>query len=114
MDAMVTARVPVEIKKRSCMVLERLGVTPSQAINALLSYVATANKLPDLRSETQIAYEKRPRILDIENLTPDMKLIAKAMRSIQSLGSVDWGCDADIPYKELIEEGRRADYEALL
>lgn len=114
MDAMVTARVPVEIKKQVGKTLESLGLTTSQAINALFEYVFCTGELPDFRSETQKAYEGCPRVVEPGKITSDMIRVAKAMRSLESLGPVDWGEDAGKSYRELLEEGRRADYEAFL
>ncbi|MCL2757409.1 MAG: type II toxin-antitoxin system RelB/DinJ family antitoxin [Coriobacteriia bacterium] len=111
---MVTARVPIEIKNQATKVFESLGLTASQAINTLFKHVADTSSIPDFRSQTQIAYEGCPRILDLEKITPDMIQVARAMKSIQNLGPVDWGKDTGTSYKAVLEGGRRADYEALL
>ena len=113
MDSMVTARVPIELKRQATEVFKKLETTHSQAINDFYEHVAITGSLPELRTSTQIAYQDCPRIIDPEKITPDMKRVARAMRTIKSLGPVEWGEDEGRSYKEIIEEGRRADYLAL-
>jgi antitoxin component of RelBE/YafQ-DinJ toxin-antitoxin module len=111
---MVTARVPAEIKKRGNQVLARLGLTPSQTINALYCSLAETGSLPEFRTETQIAFANRPRTLDPELMTPEAQRMLDALRSAAELSAhIDWGEDAKRDYREIIEEGRRASYEAL-
>jgi addiction module RelB/DinJ family antitoxin len=114
MDTMVSARVPAEVKKQACKALEALGVTPSQAINSLFEYLATNQCLPEFRSEEQLLFNGRERVLEPETLTPKMKQIIKAMRSIQALHPIDWGADANKTTSELIDEARRERLEAIL
>ena len=115
MDSMVTARVPKEIKSRACKALETFGVTPSQAINALFEFVATNQRLPDFRSEEQALFENKPRVFDPGTMTPRMRQIIKAMQAIEERGkSIDWGEDAEKPFRELLEESREERRACLL
>lgn len=113
MDAMVTARVPVETKREANKILEALGMTPSQAINALYEYVATNRQLPELRSEEQIMYEGHPRKIDPQALTPRMKQVIRATKAVRDQAPADWDEDAEKPFKELLDESRGSRYEAL-
>lgn len=42
----ITARVPVEIKKHGDKILESLGATPTQLVNAAYDYLIAEKKLP--------------------------------------------------------------------
>ena len=46
MDAIVTARVPSGIKDQGRVVLEKIGATPTDLINAAYRYVLSEGKLP--------------------------------------------------------------------
>ena len=46
MDAVVTARVPVEVKEQGARVLRSIGATPTQLVNAAYSYVLETGTLP--------------------------------------------------------------------
>lgn len=46
MDAIVTARVPAEIKERGKAILQSIGATPTDLINAAYNYVLANGKLP--------------------------------------------------------------------
>jgi antitoxin component of RelBE/YafQ-DinJ toxin-antitoxin module len=110
---MVTSRVPTEIKRQGNKTLESLGVTPSQAINALYRFIVEHGSLPDFRSPAQKLFEDRSRTFTPENMTPEMQRKLEAMRFIGSMKAECWGEYTDRPYREIIEEGRRRDYEAL-
>ncbi|MDR2714335.1 MAG: type II toxin-antitoxin system RelB/DinJ family antitoxin [Coriobacteriales bacterium] len=113
METMVTARMPLETKKRASKVFDSLGVTTSQVINALFESVVSNKGLPEFRSEEQIMFENKERVLDPQNLTPKMKRMLRAMKSIQDQPPIDWGEDANRPFKELLEERREERHEAL-
>lgn len=113
MDAMITARVPVEVKRQGNKVLESLAVTPSQAINWLYDYLVANHSLPEFRSETQRRFEGSLRVLSPQTTTPRMQEKLDALEAISGLmadGEIDWGKDAGKSYREIIAEGRRADY----
>jgi len=46
MDAMVSARVPVETRNQVNTILGRMGTTPTQLINAAYEYVLSTGHLP--------------------------------------------------------------------
>ena len=51
MDAMVSARVPVEIKKRGDSKLKELGATTTELVNAAYRYVIDNGELPGVKTE---------------------------------------------------------------
>jgi len=106
MDTMVTARVPAEVKKRATRAFDELGITATQAINELFEYVAAHQKMPDLRSEEQIMFDGKPRVLDKDNMTPRMREIIEAMKVIESQPPIDWGEDAGKSVMQLLEEAK--------
>ncbi len=46
MDAIVTARVPAEVKEQGSAVLREIGATPTQLVNAAYRYLLSERKLP--------------------------------------------------------------------
>ena len=46
-DAIVTARVPAEIKKQGNAVLREIGSTPTELVNAAYRYVLKERELPE-------------------------------------------------------------------
>lgn len=49
MDAIVTARVPVEVKEQANAILKELGSSPTKLINAAYDYLLATHKLPTPR-----------------------------------------------------------------
>ena len=47
-DVIVTARVPLEIRNQAVAVLESIGSTPTELINAAFEYVIAAEELPQV------------------------------------------------------------------
>lgn len=47
-DVIVTARVPLEIRNQAVAVLESIGSTPTELINAAFEYVIVAEELPQV------------------------------------------------------------------
>ena len=103
MDAFVSARVPVEMKNQVGERLKEMGVTQSQLVNAAFAYVMATGELPKAKddapsgvlrlSEDQLAEIKR-RMDQTTYFVPEEA----------------WG---GMSYKEILAEGRAADYEAL-
>ena len=50
MDAIVTARVPVEIKEQGARILKGLGATQSQLVNAAYDYLIATGELPNVKA----------------------------------------------------------------
>ena len=103
MDNIVTARVPVEIKEQANEVLARIGATPTQLINAAYEYVLEHEALPEKQAVAAAQHKVLPQ-------DQACKLRAAFERTSCAVSEGYWqGKD----YKELIAEGKKADYEAL-
>ena len=59
MNAMVTARVPVEIKKQGDRKLKEIGSSATELVNAAYKYVLEHGHLP---GETTVASEPTPQV----------------------------------------------------
>lgn len=46
MDAMVTARVPIEIREQGNSILKSIGSSPTELVNAAYDYVLKTGELP--------------------------------------------------------------------
>lgn len=103
MDAIVTARVPCEIKEQGNEILKKIGATPTELINAAYRYVLDNERLPN---------EKHPTFAEGMPLSEDdisfMRLSIKA--STLAVPESFW---QDKTYRDILEKGKRADYEAL-
>lgn len=60
MEAMLTVRLDAEIKQRGTQAMNKMGITPSQAVRKLFDYAATHEVLP---FETS----KKPSKEDVQN-----------------------------------------------
>ncbi|MEG0376062.1 MAG: type II toxin-antitoxin system RelB/DinJ family antitoxin, partial [Raoultibacter sp.] len=60
MDAIVTARVPVEIKEQANGVLKNIGATPTELVNAAYQYVLECEALPKARRESKSSERRAP------------------------------------------------------
>jgi antitoxin component of RelBE/YafQ-DinJ toxin-antitoxin module len=101
--ALVSARVPKEIRRQGNVVLERIGATPTQLVNAAYQYVIEHGALPATKKELSPAN----RTLSVAQLN---KLKARSLRMALP-GSELALKNRDL--KELLAEGRLADYESL-
>ena len=54
MDAMVTARVPVEIKKRGDSKLKEIGSSATELVNSAYEYVLQTGKLPRAKATDEV------------------------------------------------------------
>ena len=54
MDAMVTARVPLEIKEQGNAVLKSIGATATDLINAAFAYVIKNKELPQAKANDDV------------------------------------------------------------
>lgn len=102
MDSFVTARVPAEIKEQGNAILEKLGSSPTKLVNAAYEYVLAEGAIPQPSSRA-----KEGKALDGEALE---RLVASLQATTFEVPESFWEGRS---YKELLEEGRRADYEAL-
>lgn len=103
MDSFVTARVPAEIKEQGNALLKSIGSSPTQLVNAAYRYVLESGQLPSV--EKPVSLGKR---------VVEGSMAANLMASIEattfSVPEDYWG---ERTYKEMLESGRAADYEAL-
>lgn len=104
MDSIVTARVPSEIKEQGNDVLRSIGATPTQLVNAAYEYVLACGKLPQPSLSNPDAAS---RTLALEQ---QERLRAFVAESTYAVPESFWG---EKSYRDLLEEGRRRDYEAL-
>ena len=81
MDAMVTARVPVEVKERVGTILREMGSSPTELVNAAYDYVLKYGKLPDVEREDPL----------VIRLTPEQvsQLRSRRSRFANLLSSID-------------------------
>lgn len=81
MDAMVTARVPVEVKERVGSILREMGSSPTELVNAAYDYVLKCGKLPDVEREDPL----------VIRLTPEQvsQLRSRRSRFANLLSSID-------------------------
>lgn len=115
MDAVVTARVPVEVKNQTAQVLRAIGATHTQLINAAYAYVletgslphAHANNVGDASDGSGASHVPITKSLSGEQRET---LRAGLDAMTREVPESFWG---GLAYKQIIEEGRRADYEAL-
>lgn len=101
MDAFVSARIPTEIKLQGNQVLKEIGSTPTQLVNAAYKYVLENRALPT-QKDTPVKRELSDE--DLLDLAESIR--ATTFRVPESF----WEGKT---YKEIIAEGRAADYEAL-
>jgi antitoxin component of RelBE/YafQ-DinJ toxin-antitoxin module len=118
--ATVTARVPREIKQQVEMALLRQGMTPTEAINRLYRFVAHNGAFPEDELPDPHAFPKpgerrldKKKIEQLKSISAENKRKWDAFISLWNFRIEDWGEDLNKPYKQIIAEGRLADYEAL-
>ncbi|MDO4443330.1 MAG: type II toxin-antitoxin system RelB/DinJ family antitoxin [Slackia sp.] len=111
MDAMVTARIPVEVKNQTAQVLRSIGATPTQLINAAYAYVLETGALPSVptREENVASASASPIVKSLSAEQRDA-LLADLEAMTCAVPESFW---EDATYRQILEEGRRADYEAL-
>ena len=59
MDAVVTARIPVEIKEQGNAKLHQIGSTPTQLINAAYNYLLATGTIPSAEKEVRKQQSER-------------------------------------------------------
>ena len=106
MDAMVTARVPVEIKKQGDRKLKQIGSSPTELINDAYRYVIEHGALP------------RDRAIDCEKEGPRTKtLMGDAAREFDEKWSARAVLEASgydgSNFKDLLDQARGEYYARL-
>ena len=111
MYEMVTARVPAEIRRQGNAMLKSLGATPTQLVNAAYEYLLNAGALPSMQGTSAEAAQKEAAPVQ-RSLSDEAKheLAASIEASTLDIPQAFW---SGRPYKDIIAEGRLADYEAL-
>lgn len=101
-DAIVTARVPTEIKEQGNAILKKIGSSPTELINAAYRYVLEYEELPtEVSSLEKVADRHR-------NLTPEQKAQIKAFIERTTLKAPEsWNGKS---FDELREEAMRERY----
>lgn len=79
MDAMVTARVPVEVKERVGSILREIGSSPTELVNAAYDYVLRYGKLPDIEREDPLVIRLTPE--QVEELRLRRERLARSLAS---------------------------------
>ena len=102
MDAMVTARVPVEVKRQGDEALRKMGSSATRLVN--VAYVIATGHLPEAKS---VETEGDAGLSDSQRA----EILAFFERSSSPAPEAFW--EGFTSYDELFTEGRAADYEAL-
>jgi len=113
MDAIATARVPVEVKNQAAHILRRIGATQTDLINASYQYLLDTGQLPDakdngggLKAQTHGTRPVYRRLSDSQRA--EFEDFIRAVRVPEPADGWDERND-----REILAEGRAADYEAL-
>lgn len=101
-DAIVTARVPVEIKEQGNAVLKKIGSTPTELVNAAYRYVLDHEELPKTEPSLEDVAE-RHRALSAESKAR----IRRFVESTTLQAPESWG---EKTFDELREEAMRERY----
>ena len=106
MDAIVTARVPVETKNQGAEILRRLGETPTRLVNAAYEYLLATGTLPKTPAAERDA---------AHGIGTDERHGAEEFLAETTLEAPEsfWAGLGDADYEGLLAEGRAAAYEAL-
>jgi antitoxin component of RelBE/YafQ-DinJ toxin-antitoxin module len=103
MDAIVAARVPVEIKEQGNNVLASIGATPTELINTAYRYVLRYGRLPleetEAPSGARVLLAERHERLDGQ------------LRRLR-VSDYDYSAGDTRTFKQALEEKRKAEYRA--
>ncbi|MDR2957041.1 MAG: type II toxin-antitoxin system RelB/DinJ family antitoxin [Coriobacteriales bacterium] len=112
--AMITARIPREIKRRAEIVLQKQGITTSVAINRLFEVIATTERFPaDILPDPHAFPQPGHRELNRNTIKTTKLQDYDALLGLLDPLPIDWREDTGKPYDEIIKEGKRQDHEAL-
>lgn len=105
MEAMVTARIPVEIKEQGNAILKEIGATATQLVNAAYEYLLATRELPVVHASVS---GKR-------KLSEGQRADLQAFFNASSIDAPDsfWEVLGERDYRDLAAEWRLRDYEAL-
>lgn len=97
MDSIVTARIPAGIKEQGKDILQKIGATPTDLVNAAYRYVLQEGKLPQVDSKPFTQGDK-PRKL---SATQKKKLKQRLAHTTFSVPASFWDGSTD---QELLEQ----------
>lgn len=105
--AQLNARLDVQVKREGDAVLARAGVSATEAIRALWSYLAKASKLPDFMSEqSEEPTDVVTPILTAADEGAGMALaMARERGLVASLGEPTYDDLRDLAFDEMVSEG---------
>lgn len=118
MDAIVTARIPIEVKEQGNAILKEIGSSPTKLINAAYSYLLATHRLPS--AQVTVEYLGSPSPTGANG--KKVRIVTRELREKleQSLEACTlemprdfWDELGDRDYKDIIAEGRLADHEAI-
>ncbi|MEG2850468.1 MAG: hypothetical protein RR866_02085 [Raoultibacter sp.] len=98
MDAMVTARVPVEKKEKVDALLREAGATATQLVNAAYDYYLDRKSMPCTQTAQQ------PTQQDLADLRDFIEATSF---------EVCWDEETDFSYKDSVAQSAREKYESL-
>lgn len=104
MDAIVTARVPVELKEQGASILANLGSTPSRLVNAAYEFLIATHRLPTVSGERPAAMPAADQIADA---------LAYVGASSAEAPASFWTDLGNRDYSDVLSDGRGRDYEGL-
>ena len=84
MYAIVTARVPVEVKEQGNSILKSIGSSPTQLINAAYDYLLAERKLPEPKADARVAKSIK------RTLTPEQNERISSALSSMRLGPMEY------------------------
>ena len=107
MDAMVTARIPVEFKEQGNRILKEIGSSPTKLVNAAYEYLIENRSLPPSRTGGPVGSGQGGR----RKLTAEQR---EALESFLARTDLSFAAKAtDEDYKRIIAEGKARRYEEL-
>ena len=105
MDAIVTARVPAEVKEQGGKILREIGATPTQLVNAAYAYLLAERRLP--REEGAATPEPGHRAL-----TPAQRERIRSSLAVMRVSTAD--PDDPQTFEEQLNDARSERYAAYL
>lgn len=102
MDAIVTARIPVEVKEQGNSILREIGSTPTELINAAYNYVLNHHELPIQRKRSKEGSSARQALSDAQR--------SKIAASLKAMYVGDPMSSQNASFKEMLNEARDERY----
>lgn len=93
-SALVNARVPLAKKESGNALLKKMGSSQSELVNRAYDYLLETKQLPSAGESAR-----------------DNAAFAQFLDATSF--DIDWGEDAQRSYKDILREGKRAEYESL-